>query len=345
MDALSRSVQDAVKVTRDLNIRYIWVDALCIIQNESSDHNHEIAKMGTIYKNSTVTIAAANAPTANYGFLDPVFTLPSIQTCLAVEYTTALGNIRIVPPTGKASFSCPTEPLARRGWALQEDILSTRVLHYGSIAMTWHCETQAWQRILPHCVNHSWDQFTPERRIDLHGSGWEHQWYSLVQHYTTCSLTYERDRLLAIAGLAKEISSPLSNRGLGTYLAGLWENSIIYGLSWRVQITTAMESSAPSKICASTWSWISTNYSIEFHPVGKIRADFISFSVKPATESSPYGDVIGNRLVLSAQLLSLDKLTRWQDAITVVWDVYPLPTLEIPQNRYLLLLSQASNMM
>jgi hypothetical protein len=56
VENLSRSLQDAIEVTRALEIRYLWVDALCILQNDPSDKT-EIERMGEIYKNSLLRAA------------------------------------------------------------------------------------------------------------------------------------------------------------------------------------------------------------------------------------------------------------------------------------------------
>jgi hypothetical protein len=54
---LPPTIQDAIQVTRDLGFRYLWIDALCIIQDDYEDKNIEINRMGSIYKNATITIA------------------------------------------------------------------------------------------------------------------------------------------------------------------------------------------------------------------------------------------------------------------------------------------------
>jgi hypothetical protein len=69
LDALPLTIKDAISVTRDLGLRYLWVDSLCIIQDNEKDKIHEIEQMGNIYKRSTVTIAAANTTSAQDSFL------------------------------------------------------------------------------------------------------------------------------------------------------------------------------------------------------------------------------------------------------------------------------------
>jgi hypothetical protein len=70
LSSLAPTIQDAIKVTRMLQLRYLWIDALCIIQDDPADKRREMAYMGQIYKNATVTIAAARAKSVHEGFLN-----------------------------------------------------------------------------------------------------------------------------------------------------------------------------------------------------------------------------------------------------------------------------------
>jgi hypothetical protein len=69
MDALSQSIVDAITVCRNLNFRYLWGDALCIVQDDEKEKLADIALMHEIYKKATVTIVAASAKSAEEGFL------------------------------------------------------------------------------------------------------------------------------------------------------------------------------------------------------------------------------------------------------------------------------------
>jgi hypothetical protein len=67
--SLPRTVQDAIFTTRQLGLQYLWVDSLCIVQDSTDDKASEIANMGEIFRNATITILAARAKTCNEGFL------------------------------------------------------------------------------------------------------------------------------------------------------------------------------------------------------------------------------------------------------------------------------------
>ncbi|KAK7715694.1 hypothetical protein SLS63_011281 [Diaporthe eres] len=61
LDALTKTFQDAVEVCRSLKIKYIWIDSLCIIQNNPEDWENEAARMADIYENAYITIAATKS--------------------------------------------------------------------------------------------------------------------------------------------------------------------------------------------------------------------------------------------------------------------------------------------
>lgn len=137
---LPATIQDAIIVTRKLGLRYLWVDALCIFQDSPSDKDAEIAKMDQIYQNARLTISAASAETCQDGFLAPRSWRGDFSP------STSYSSIPFACPNGKTGnvllresmiYSSQTEPLNRRGWALQESILSSRVLIYSSWQMLW----------------------------------------------------------------------------------------------------------------------------------------------------------------------------------------------------------------
>ena len=64
---LPRTVRDAITLVRRLGLRYLWVDALCLIQDDKEDVAAGIAVMDKIYERSWFTIVAACGHDADAG--------------------------------------------------------------------------------------------------------------------------------------------------------------------------------------------------------------------------------------------------------------------------------------
>lgn len=137
---MPRNFRDAIAVTRILGIRYLWIDSLCIIQDSSEDWLQESAKMGEIYKNSLITIAATNAHESAAGFLSN----RSAEVACHLQIKRGLTIPVWVRPKiewyGSAEI---VGPLSRRGWVLQERLLPLRILHFGGQQMMWQCRTKS----------------------------------------------------------------------------------------------------------------------------------------------------------------------------------------------------------
>lgn len=143
-DALPQTFRDAVTVSRGLGIDYIWIDSLCIIQDDDDDWQKESRKMEQVFSAAYCTIGASSAKSSLEGFLaDPsprsVVTLPSsgrgpAYACIDID-----------------DFHSDVElaPLNSRGWVLQERALSRRTIFFTSTQVYWecgagiHCETLA----------------------------------------------------------------------------------------------------------------------------------------------------------------------------------------------------------
>ncbi|KAI0399286.1 hypothetical protein F4802DRAFT_590359 [Xylaria palmicola] len=68
-DTFPATFRDAIRMTRILGIRYLWIDPLCTIQNGTNDWQKEPPRMGAAYENAYLTIAAVSAADDTEGFL------------------------------------------------------------------------------------------------------------------------------------------------------------------------------------------------------------------------------------------------------------------------------------
>ncbi|KAF7926140.1 uncharacterized protein EAE97_010440 [Botrytis byssoidea] len=209
-DNLPLTFKNTIFIARKLGIRYIWIDALCIIQDSDVDKDKEIEAMGDIYKNATVTISAASASSVDGGLFDhgPTPNLLEVPFCLPDK---SLSKVYISEARLCADLN---EPVNHRAWCFQESMLSPRLLSFRSTELLWHCQSLAYEPVAK--SNHRYIKskaLVPAnifgRNIEIQIPGVLHcarAWNSIVETFTERSLTNSEDRLPAISAIAKELA-------------------------------------------------------------------------------------------------------------------------------------------
>lgn len=134
-DLLPVAFQDTAKIAHRLNVKYLWIDILCIIQDDISDWQEETAKMGEIFENAALTIAASLSPNLETSMFAERRSAPSkVELDKGTERCS--GNVfkarrRIFPGIhGMTSRATDNDPLDLRAWALQERELATRLVSF-----------------------------------------------------------------------------------------------------------------------------------------------------------------------------------------------------------------------
>ncbi|KAI1028754.1 hypothetical protein LB503_002163 [Fusarium chuoi] len=148
-DDLAKTVQDAIIFTKKLGYRYLWVDSLCILQSEGPDDqqhkddwSYEAARFGKYYENASLTIAASGAISSQQGlFLDrPALDFdPQPVTLTINKISGGTIHLEVHPAFPSWELSIQNVPLLTRGWAIQERVLSRRILHFGASCLLWEC--------------------------------------------------------------------------------------------------------------------------------------------------------------------------------------------------------------
>ena len=177
---LPRTFQDAVMMTRRLGCRYIWIDALCIIQGNKADWNEEGVRMDEIYGGSFLNFVAAAARNGNEGLFsarDPNrirgFEVPIKGPEFRGTKTAAFCAERI---SRIMMRNTEASVLMKRAWVFQEIYLAPRTLFFGPEQLFWKCrssvtsETYPYQipigGLLPKC-NKAENPSTGEHELDL----------------------------------------------------------------------------------------------------------------------------------------------------------------------------------
>lgn len=157
---LPQTVQDAIQCTRRLGLPYIWVDALCIVQDDETEKHEEISRMKDFYRGAYLTISASSAGACQDGFLQRRQSIEScFEMCVRLPKGTN-GRIQFVKqqlkPHPRLSMCPGAEPVSYRAWTTQESLLSSRVLIYGRIQLFWLCR----RRFAADGGNMDWQDFS-----------------------------------------------------------------------------------------------------------------------------------------------------------------------------------------
>ena len=269
LSALPRTFQDALNFVRRLGLRYIWIDSLCIVQDDNDDWLLHAKSMANIYQYAHLTLAATWAEDGTVGCYSSTSTYDA--TLLSAENIdpSPIYYRRMLPhwwdrTTRIASYSHNSSdyPLLSRAWVFQERILSPRILHFGKGELLWECM----ENYTCECTS-SIRTFTNHPKAEhaalLHNSSnaeISKGWRQLVAWYSKLSITYASDRLPALMGIAEPMLAASPSRIIG----GCWEPFLIYDILWSSSGWASESGKTDSKSTAPTWSWMSTPYMLRY---------------------------------------------------------------------------------
>jgi hypothetical protein len=249
---LSKTVFEAVAITRGLGLKYLWVDTLCIIQDDIEDWKCESATMDLVYRHALVMIAASSAKDGREGcFLESTSSLAPVRVPLNVTTSQEMTSITFKIHSGSIAEGFEDSPLCQRGWCLQESTLSKRILHFRKDRVIWQCKECL---TAEDYIDLRWEpdaasNFDRTRRFSkLPVTPSLNDWLNIVEDYSRRRLTVYKDKLYAMQGLANFFKPALG----GTYLAGMWLSGIHHCLLW---ISATGEMQEPPSSRAPSWSW------------------------------------------------------------------------------------------
>jgi hypothetical protein len=285
---LSRTVEDALTLAGDLGVRYVWVDALCIIQNSDEDKAAQIGRMGQVYANSLFTIVAAAGADSEAGLPGVSAPRTAVQNEVLVPRGAsepAVSLLSTLAP-GSRPFEHVTQRTiwSSRGWTLQERALSRRVLIVMNEQVFWSCNKSHWAeetRCESPLARVNWFSLhDSEHFLSSSLRNWftfdnesDQLWYRfrlLVLDYSRRKLTVEGDAFDAFSAILQQVKEkegvhflwgiPATRFGLGL----CWEPHR-QGLRRRTCLSTLNMTTLQRKVPFPTWSWIGWEGGISLH--------------------------------------------------------------------------------
>jgi hypothetical protein len=246
---LSPIFLDAIQITRALGFWYIWIDALCIIQDSEEDWEREGRKMAAVYGRPACNICFSTPLSARSAMArrEPLSLIPCR---IGSSFDGSTSGFILPPHTGLNDNKSRPQgiwgwPLFNRAWAFQEYLLCPRIIHYGQRELVWEClescesefpvisDTVDIASLFDIDVKKTFHRSQilasgPSLSLSLSPRDLGDLWCEILFRYGNTCLTYERDRVMAIAGIAESIQKRFGY----TYLGGSWKELFVPFLLW-----------------------------------------------------------------------------------------------------------------
>ncbi|VUC25103.1 unnamed protein product [Clonostachys rosea] len=273
---LPRTVRDAIELTAELGVPYLWVDSVCIVQDDADSQKEQLQGMGAVYANAYLTIVASSSEDANAG-IPRVGSSPVSDTKKEpVQRVITIPENPLIRTQGRESLDQETLDSSSlkwntRGWTLQEKVFSRRLLGLGHKA-TWTCFGGEWTED----VSLPSERFQAQpitSRNDKKKMGivtWPSigEYSTLAAEYARRDLTWSTDAINAFLG----VMTPMAAWFPGGLLHGIAEYTFDIGMLWDVGPAGMHLRRGPGTVQPlhatnfkhPSWSWVSWQGDLRF---------------------------------------------------------------------------------
>lgn len=266
---LPTTIRDSITLMYRLGIEYIWVDTICIIQDDSEDWKQESARMHEVYGNACFTLCLCLSSKATECILRKreAWTLATTPCRLGDRWLTnlnmSLNEVRSL------------SPIASRAWTLQEERLSPRILYWSAQRMYWSCSVSQHSELGK--TRSSVTKPPPRQSLgDMQSSSQSFliscrkgqrkrlhdEWLNVASSYVLRQLSHKEDRFPALSGLASRYYLAQKD---DEYIAGLWRNTFAEDLAWCVIQPRVCQKCESQREITSSWSWASLPFLTSTH--------------------------------------------------------------------------------
>ena len=281
---IAQTILDAIELTQNIEEEYLWVDSLCIVQDDSKEKHSQIGAMDQVYGNAILTIVAAGGDHANSGLAG---VRPSSRIMKQITAEVSPGVVLAVPLVH--NFKLDSSTWNTRAWTYQERLLSKRFLIFMPQGVYWQCRTtiknediflesegvfdsemmSVADRLRFLDVDTEWsgdiaeDPSIPKSQIRLLRSPTLTQYMWTVEEYTRRELSYPQDILNAFAGIQRILDIGLRSKSW----YGLPSENLDLALLWKPKQASKRRADLSSQegwliqfqcwpINFPSWSWV-----------------------------------------------------------------------------------------
>ncbi|KAI1170907.1 heterokaryon incompatibility protein-domain-containing protein [Nemania sp. FL0916] len=330
IDILPNTIQDAIRVARELSIQYLWVDSLCIVQGEGGDFDREAKYMEAIFSSAYCVIAATCASGMSDGFLKDRPDRKIVKFERAGE-----APLYICELFDDFQGDVLEGSLNRRGWVLQERALARRTIYFAESQTYWECGEgvccETWTRMKNNQAEFLGDANFPKVATESPKGGQIRLYELLYKQYSRLQFTNICDRPLAIAGIEQRLIRAFNSQG--GY--GVFTRYFHRGLLWQRDTTLTSETMRPIPFPASqpyqvpSWSWMAYEGAIDFMELPFRKVDWEEDEVRSPWDppslggSSSYLNLTGNTMWHTAETGGETRLT------VIARDFFPTADIHI----------------
>ena len=312
--SLPKTFQEAVYVCQRLNVEYLWIDSLCIFQDNIGDWAAEAGQMHQVYAHAQCNIAATGASDSSAG-------LSFKRNDLAHQpFQISLGTSKRrywVSPFHWSSLTIMSSPLNRRAWVMQERFLSNRIIHFATSGVYWEC--REYQTVEAPLTSQRWgkalfmEDAQLKRALRFYRTRSSHPdlldfiyalWQSKVKAYTECGITNEKDKLVALNGITRQIYEHTGK----SIVCGMWEDELLQELLWEHDQLSRKSVHPLAEWRAPSWSWASADYELSGFAFPKDHGSCfnkraVATVVKTDVDAEPSGQLRSASLTLRGKFL------------------------------------------
>ncbi|ETS74925.1 hypothetical protein PFICI_13409 [Pestalotiopsis fici W106-1] len=281
---LPKTFVDAIDVAKSLGIYYIWIDSLCIIQDDQEDWREQSSLMRSVYTYADCNIAASWSTGSSGGLFST--SDAALKDATYINLGFEFHGCPMYQFSRISSFEndVVNAPLNTRAWVSQERYLARRQLSFTASQAYWECpELVANEQCPSGLTDNLWTRqqslsMWRKRLVPTSEEDFRRIWSNIVEQYSGCALTKKTDKVIALSGLADHLQRTRHHTG-NLYVQGLWSRDFHRQLCW----TSHFSESKPKQLdrsIAPTWSWLNLDGKVQQddaynNPWGKYRIPWV----------------------------------------------------------------------